>query len=71
MAVPVKWIQHIRAYVNGRMSIESLRKARYYVCFKHYYIIKFGNIFFLEQKNEICGVLEQFLNEAETDVVNK
>jgi hypothetical protein len=58
--------EQIHADVNGPMSIESLGKARYYVCFKDDYS-KFRRIFFLRQKSDVCRVLKQFLNEAETN----
>ena len=56
----------IHADVNGPMSKNSLGGSRYYVCFTDDFS-KFRRIFFLKRKNEVCGVLKQFLNEAITN----
>lgn len=56
----------IHADVNGPMNTKSFGGARYYVCFKDDFS-KYRRIFFLKQKSEVHTVLEQFLNEAQTN----
>ncbi|KAG7200457.1 hypothetical protein KM043_016060 [Ampulex compressa] len=48
------------------MSTASLGKSRYFVCFKDDFN-KYRRIFFLTKKSEVCEVLKQFLNEANTN----
>lgn len=48
------------------MLVAFLGKSRYFVCFKNDFS-KFRRIFFITKKSEVCGVLEQFLNEAKTN----
>lgn len=56
----------INADVNGPMNTKSIGGAQYFVCFKDDYS-KFRKLFFLKHKNEVCEVLEHFLNEASTN----
>ena len=56
----------VHADVCGPMSVASVGKARYFVCFKDDHS-KFRRIFFIKQKSEVHECMEIFINEAKTN----